>query len=153
FQLGADLDDRHLTGEASGLVAGIGTFGTTWDAELDGTPRELNAWRRATGHAEVQLGDLELAVLGALLPKDAPVSRLSGRAYGRMLLERKTAEAPLPNLFATVSTRGLALSLRPSAAAEPLRINGIDLTATGQFDGTTGDSTGTTLAVDPHGDL
>src|SRR5262249_16532569 len=106
-----------------------------------------------TGHADVQVGDVELAVISALLPRDAPVSGILGRAYGRALLERKSADSPLPNIFTTVSTRGLSLNVRPSADAENGRVTGMDLTATGQFDGTSGDSTGTTLAVDAHGDL
>jgi autotransporter translocation and assembly factor TamB len=153
LQLDAHLDGHHVTGDASGLVAGLGTFGTTWDTELDGTPLEASSWRRATGRAEVQVGDVELAVLGALLPKDAPVGGVRGRAYGRALLERKSAEAPLPSAFVTVSTRGLALVVRPSADVAAVRIEGTDLTATGQFDGASGESTGTTLAADAHGDL
>ncbi|HVW24890.1 MAG TPA: translocation/assembly module TamB domain-containing protein [Polyangiaceae bacterium] len=152
LQLSADLDDRHLTGSASGLVAGVGTFGTTFDTELGGTPLDLASWENATGGGEVQIGDVHLGLLSAVLPKESPVDAVEGLGFARILLERKTAQAPLPSVFATVSTRGLAASLR-SSNAKPLRISGIDLTATGQFDAPTGQSTGTTLAADAHGDL
>jgi translocation and assembly module TamB len=153
LQLSTDLDDRHVTGSASGLVAGIGTFGTTFDAELGGPPLEAASWRDVTGNGEVQIGDVRLALISAALPKNGAVESIEGRGYARILLERKTAQTPLPSVFATLSTRDLAVSLREASGEKPLRIAGIDVTGTGQFDGPTGYSTGTTLAADAHGDL
>ncbi|HEX4338058.1 MAG TPA: translocation/assembly module TamB domain-containing protein [Polyangiaceae bacterium] len=153
LQVSADLDDRHLTGGASGLVAGIGTFGTTFDTMLDGSPLEVAAWRKITGSGEVQVSDVRLNLLTAILPKDSPLESIAGRAYGRVLLERKTATTLLPSAYGTFSTQELALSLRGSNGAKSVHVAGIDLTATGQLDATTGEITGTTLAADAHGDL
>ena len=72
LQLSADLDGRSLKGNASGLVAGLGTFGATWDGALGGRPLEVASWKTATGSAEVQVGDVKLGLLGALLPKSSP---------------------------------------------------------------------------------
>jgi autotransporter translocation and assembly factor TamB len=153
LQLSADLDGRAVSGGASGLVAGVGTFGTTWKGELGGQPFDVASWLRATGSAEVQVGDVRLALLSPLLPKGGPIGRVGGRAYARVSLDRKTITTPLPSATVSFATQGLVVDLEGEPGTKPTRIDGIDLNATGAFDGATGDSTGTTIAADPHGDL
>ncbi|HEX7668130.1 MAG TPA: hypothetical protein VF395_01035, partial [Polyangiaceae bacterium] len=150
-QMSADLEGKHFTGSASGLVAGIGTIGSTWDTELAGPAFEANSWRDVTGRSEIQIGGVRLALLGPVLPPSGPVTGIGGQAFARVLLDRKTAKEKLPNVFATVATRGLTLDLGDEKTKT--HVAGIDLTATGTFDGGTGDSTGTTLLADSHGDL
>jgi autotransporter translocation and assembly factor TamB len=150
-QVSADLDEDHFTGSASGLVAGLGTFGTTWDTELGGPAFEPESWRDVTGHSEIQIGNIRLPLLAALLPRNGPVTRVGGQAFARVLLERKTAKEPFPNLFATAATRELTIDI---GSEDPkVHVSGIDVTATGALNGTTGDATGTTVAADSHGEL
>jgi autotransporter translocation and assembly factor TamB len=151
LDLSGDLEDRALTGGATGMVAGIGTFGGTWNVTLAGKPFEVDSYRNATGTAELQVGNIRLPLVSALLPANGLVGHVSGTAYVRALVERRDAKATLPNFLATVQTQGLAVDLR--TGEPPLHVQGIDVTMTGALDGTTGDSTGTTLLADAHGDL
>ena len=151
LQMSADLQEDVLTGGASGLVAGIGTVGATWNTKLAGRATDLDSYRKMTGTAELQVGHVRLPLVSALFPDDSPITRIGGTAGARILVDRRSADATLPNLFATVSTRELTIELKHGE--KKTLIDGIDATLTGALDGTTGDATGTTLLVDAYGDL
>lgn len=149
----ADLDGERLSGGASGLVNGIGTFGASWDVTLGGPAFELASYPKATGKAELQLSDVELKRLDVFLPESSPILGVEGRGYARLDFQRTSARAAVPNLTVTAATRDLALVLRGAAWGKPLRIDGIDLNTSGSFDGATGDTSGSTIAMDSHGVL
>jgi translocation and assembly module TamB len=151
-EVSADLEDRKLSGTASGLLAGLGTFGASFDGELGGPAFEAASYRDVTGKADVRLSEVELAALSMLLPRGTPIAYVGGQAFARFLLERKSAKAPLPNVFATLGTRGLSFDVERSRGAS-LPVRGFDVNLTGAFNGETGDSTGTLLVVDPRGEL
>lgn len=150
LQVSGDLQDETFTGGLSGLVAGIGTFGATWNTKLAGPATDPESYRRMTGTAEVQIGNVRLPLVSALLPNDNPVTRIGGTAGARILVDRPDAST-LPNFFTTVSTHELSVELK--TGEKKTRIDGIDATLTGTLDGSTGESTGTTLLVDENGDL
>lgn len=150
-QLTANLEDERIDGEASGLVNGLGTFGATWNGELAGPAFDPSSWERAKGEAEVQIGNVRLGLLSVLLPREGPVARIGGEGFARILLSRKDEKLTLPDVFATVGTRGFVMDLRRKSG--DVHVAGIDVTATGAFSGATGDSTGTTLLSDAKGGL
>ncbi len=152
-QVDADLDGKKISGDTSGLVTGFGTFGASWQGELGGPAFEVTSWRDVIGKAEVSFGELPLPALRLLLPKDGPVESIDGQGSARFLLERKTAHASLPNVFATLATRGLAVRVKTKDPKKPLEIQGLDVAMTGGLNGVTGDSTGTTVLLDPRGQV
>lgn len=152
MNVSAELEGKSLTGEASGLLANVGTFGASFDTSLGGPAFEVDSWRQLTGHGELIVSEVNLGLIKQLLGKSSPIERVDGRAYARFLIERR-AGTTLPNVFATAMTRGLAIVVRRPKDEPPLRIEGIDLNATGGVNGENGDSSGTLLFVDSKGEL
>ena len=113
----ADLDDERLTGKAS--AKGFGTVGATCSVTLAGSPMHLSSLKNATGSAEVQLTDADLALLDGLLPTDGPLAKLEGRGYAKLEISRANKLAKLPNFKVTGLTRGLAVVRRDSIHAAP----------------------------------
>ncbi len=145
----ADVDGRALTGSASGLVEGLGGFGATWDTTLDGPPLDLASYEKATGTAEVQVGDVRLALASAALPKSSPIDHLGGHLYARIRLDRDSNQVRIPTITTTVSTDGLALGI----AGSNDRIKGIDIVSTDTLDGKSGELSVNARATDTMGDL
>jgi autotransporter translocation and assembly factor TamB len=151
--LSADLDGKRLTGEASGGLEKLGNFSATWDVETSGPALELASYRDATGKAELQLSDVRLSRLEALLPEDGPVEKLEGTAAMRLELSRASTRAMLPSAEMTAVTTGLAVMLRGTGEERGKRIEGVDLEAAGSFDAESGATSTTARLRDSHGEL
>src|SRR5690606_12468757 len=127
-QVSAELDDRQLTGQTSGLLANVGTFGGEWKTTLDGPAFRPESWERMTGSGELILSEIQLPVLALLLGKDPPFERVEGRGYARILVERPEPEE-LPNLLVTATTRGLGVTFRGTNENPGLVISAMDILA------------------------
>lgn len=149
--LSATLDDRRLQAEASGLVRGVAGFGSTLEGTLDGPALQASSWERLIGRLDLRVSDIQLPLLGLVLGEKSPIRNVAGTGFVQLLVERKDPEI-LPNVFATVATRDLALDVVRDGRAT-VDIRRIDVHATGALNGATGDSTGTTLLIDDEGDL
>lgn len=154
LSLDATLDGEHIEGKASGAVADIGNFGAAWQSELDGNPAEAASWRGMTGDGEIQLSEVQLALLKHVLPKSARIDKIDGTAYARVRVERLSPKE-LPNLRVEIAgTRKLEVVQAPAKKGEaPLRFVGIELQATGGVNGEKGDASGTTQLYDSDGAL
>ncbi|MCB9577992.1 MAG: translocation/assembly module TamB domain-containing protein [Polyangiaceae bacterium] len=154
LRVNADLDDRHFQGSASALVQDIGAFGAAWEAELGGHAVDEKSWREITGLGEIQMNEIDLALLTYLLPPEAHVEEVRGKAFGRLRVERSEPDA-IPNVGALAGTKDLAVTVSPGepGEGEPIKIEGIDLQASTGILGETGDSSATLIATDEGGQL
>ena len=137
-EIAADLDDGRLTGRASGSARGLGTAGASWNVTLPGTRLDVASVRNATGTAELQFNDADLALFDSVLPREGPVAKTEGRGYAKVEVTRASTKAMLPNVKVTALTSGLALALRGSGEGRGTRIAGVDFDASGTFDGESG---------------
>lgn len=144
----ADLEGQALRGEVSGLVKDYGKIGATWNTTLGGPAYELGSFQKITGDAEVQLVDWSLETLAKRLPEDSKLKNVHGHAFARLLVQRPSVDAPLPNVFATVETRGLSLDVVREPPLAPVAIAGMDVSGTGAFDGTSGNASGSAIVID-----
>lgn len=155
-QLSAKLDGRKLTGASTGRIEALGAFAADWDTELDGPPTERASFERAIGTATVALNDVTLDYLGQLLPE--PDIDVMGTASVSLHVSRSDPDA-VPNLELSGATKGLIVKVaRPQKA--PFVLSGIELLASANHDGTSGNTTlalgasqGTERLISTSGDI
>jgi hypothetical protein len=136
-QLSAKLDGRHLTGASTGRIEAIGGFSGDWDAQLDGRPTERASFERATGSATVALNDVTLDYLGQLFPE---LNLDLAGAASLSLHATRSAPDSVPNLELSGQTKGLSVRVARAKQA-PLVLSGIELMASANHDGATGNTT------------
>jgi hypothetical protein len=135
-QLSAKLDGPKLSGASTGRIEGLGTFSADWDTELGGPPTERASFERATGRATASLTDVTLDYLGQLWPEqDLDVA---GRATMSLELSRHAPDA-VPNLRFSGATQGLLVTVARQEQP-PLVFSGIELVASAEHDGATGNT-------------
>ncbi len=148
-QLTAQLEGDHLSGASTGEVAGLAGFSADWEGDLDGPPTRLSSFARATGRANLALTDVTLDYLGQLLPElDVDVG---GRASLSLDVTRSDPEL-FPNLAFNGKTSGLIATIARGGES-PLVFSGIELLASAQHDGASGDTTASLGAEQSAGRL
>jgi autotransporter translocation and assembly factor TamB len=152
-EIAADLDGGRLIGRASGSARALGTAAASWNVTLPGSWLDVASLRNATGTAELQCNDADLALFDKLLPRDDPVAKTEGRGYAKVEITRASSKAMLPDVKLTALTRGLALVLRGSGEGQGTRIAGVDFDANGTLDGASGQTSAHAVLRDAKGGL
>lgn len=142
-QLSAQLEGRHLKGTSLGNVEALGAFSADWDTELAGPPTERASFEHATGEATLSLEQLQLAYVAQAFPEDD----LDVDGVATLSIKAKRSEPKaIPDIAVSARTQGLSVRLaRPKQP--PLNFSGIELSASANLDGASG-NTSVALSAD-----
>jgi autotransporter translocation and assembly factor TamB len=151
LDLGATLDGNRLEGDAEGSVEQLGKFQVNFDAELAGAVLTADAFRNATGKAELLVAELTLAELERFIPTESGIEALSGHA-GIQLTVGRTKPEEMPSAALVASTQGLSLTFTPAeSGATPIAVSGMDAELGGSFDGRSGVTEASLRVMDAEG--
>jgi autotransporter translocation and assembly factor TamB len=151
LDLGATLDGTRLEADAEGSVDKLGKFRLNFDGELSGEALTADAFRNATGKAELLVTSLALAELERFIPTESGIEALSGVAGVQLTLGR-TKPGEIPSAALVASTESLALTFTPpESGAAPIVVTGMDAELGGSFDGRNGVTEASLRVVDAQG--
>ncbi len=147
------FDGQKTRGSFSGGVQGLARAEARWNLKLDGSPLQLRTLEAATGQAQFGIEKVDLTTAAQLFGGALGVSKASGQGYARVSLARANPNQ-LPQALFLAGTQNLAVEFsKKGKKKKATRIDDMDFSVAGGFDGPSGKVDAMARVFDRKGDV